>query len=310
MAEHDSPLLHRLAERLRRSLPVALAQRFAESDLMTQAAALAFYALLSLAPLLVILLWITASLVPSAQSALLGQVGQLAGPQAQQVADTVVANASRRPDVGSLTGLWSTLLLFVGATAVFAQLQRALNLIFLAAQRGETPGIVDWLKKRVFSFGVVLGLGFLLVVSMTAATILQVAFASLPSVLPVLGNTLTLAVYVTVFAFLYHYLPDRRVDWRQAILGAVITSGLFIAGRYAIGVYLTQADPGSAYGPMGALVLLVVWIYYTAVVFFIGALLTAVIDERVKAAHAARAAHAAGTAGMPEHHQAGPPTGA
>ncbi|MFT4196352.1 MAG: YihY/virulence factor BrkB family protein [Pseudoxanthomonas sp.] len=289
MAWPQSARLQPLLERLRRSLPVALAQRFAASDLMTQAAALAFYALLSLAPLLVILLWITASLMPSAQAALLGQVGQLAGPQAQQVADTVVANASRRPDVGSLTGLWSTLLLFVGATAVFAQLQRALNLIFEVDRSGRRPGLLDWLKKRVFSFGAVLGLGFLLVVSMTAATILQVAFAGLPSVLPVLGNGLTLAVYVVVFAFLYHYLPDRPVAWRQSVLGAVITSGLFIAGRHAIGLYLARADPGSAYGPMGALVLLVVWIYYAAVVFFAGALLTAVIDERMDAARTAAA---------------------
>lgn len=113
---------HRLS-RLQQSLPVALSRRFAENDLMTHAAALAFYALLSLAPLLVLLLWLTASLYPSAQEALIRQIGELAGHSAQTVAGTVIANAERWPSVGSLAGLWSTLLLFVGATAVFARLQ-------------------------------------------------------------------------------------------------------------------------------------------------------------------------------------------
>ena len=87
-------------------------------------------------------------------------------------------------------------------------------------------------------------------------------------------------LYAVAFAFLYHYLPDRRVAWRQAFLGGAITALLFALGRYLIGLYLAQAAPGSAYGSMGALVLLLLWMYYAAVVFFAGALITAVIDER------------------------------
>ena len=137
-----------------------------------------------------------------------------------------------------------------------------------------------WLKKRVFSLGVVLAIGFLLIVSMIATTALQVAFARLPSLLPVLGYTSTLLLYALAFAFFYHYLPDRRVAWKQAFLGGVITALLFAGGRYLIGFYLAEAAPGSAYGSMGALVLMLVWIYYASVVFFAGALITAVIDER------------------------------
>ena len=85
------------------------------------------------------------------------------------------------------------------------------------------------------------------------------------------------------FTFLYHYLPDRQVQWRQAFLGGAITAALFVLGRYLIGLYIAQAAPGSAYGSMGALVILLVWMYYAAVVFFVGALLTAVIDERARA---------------------------
>jgi len=271
--------LRQLTERFQASLAGALLQRFVEADLMTQAASLAFYALLSLAPLLVLLLWLTASMYPPAQQSLIDQIGALAGPGAGTVAETVIRNATEQPSMGSLAGAWSTALLFVGATVVFAQLQGALNLIF-RSERQRFAGLPAWLRKRVFSLGVVLAIGFLLVISMVASTALQVAFARLPSLLPAVGYATTLLIYVLTFAFLYHYLPDRRVAWPQAFLGGAITAGLFATGRWLIGLYLAEAAPGSAYGSMGALVLLLVWIYYGGVVFFIGALLTAVIDER------------------------------
>lgn len=279
-----------LVERLQQSLPVALARRFSEADLLTHAAALSFYTLLSLAPLLVLLLWLAASLYPSAQDALVEQMADLAGRGAQEVAQTVIANAEERPDIGSLAGIWSTALLLVSATIVFARLQTALNLIFRSDSRELPGGLWAWLRKRVLSFGVVLALGFLLLVSMTLSTVLQVLFARLPSILPVLGNATSLALYSLAFALLYHFLPDRRVHWRQAFVGGVLTAGLFVLGRWAIGLYLARAAPGSAYGSMGTLVLLLVWMYYAAVVFFIGALITAVIDERFGAAHEPAAA--------------------
>ena len=282
MAPRLSPRLQRFSDRAQHSLPVALVRRFVEIDLMTQAASLSFYALLSLAPLLVLLLWLTASLYPPAQQSLVNQIGALAGEQAAAVAATVIRNADAQPDVGSLAGLWSTALLFVGATVVFAQLQGALNLIFRTGGE-KLGGIGAWLRKRVFSLGVVLALGFLLIVSMIATTALQLVFAQLPSLLPAVGYVTTLLLYSMAFAFLYHYLPDRRVDWRQAWLGGVITACLFALGRYLIGLYLAQAAPGSAYGSMGALVLLLMWMYYAALVFFAGALITAVIDERMHA---------------------------
>ncbi len=280
--------LRGLRDRLQRSLPAALVTRFVEIDVLTQAASLSFYALLSLAPLLVLLLWLTASLYPAAQQALVVQVGQLAGESGTVVARTVIANATAEPSVGSMAGLWSTLLLFVGATAVFAQLQGALNLIF-RTDRERLDGALAWIRKRVFSFGVVLALGFLLIVSTMATTALQVAFARLPSLLPALTNAITLALYALGFAFLYRYLPDRRVDWRQALSGGLVTAALFALGRYAIGLYIAAAAPGSAYGSMGTLVIMVIWIYYASVIFLAGALLTAVTGERLRERRKVRA---------------------
>lgn len=274
--------LLRWSQRLQRSLPAMLVQRFIEIDVMAQAASLAFYALLSLAPLLVLLLWLTTALYPSAQDALIRQIADLAGRDAANIADTVIQNAKNRPSIGSLAGIWSTVLLFIGATAVFSQLQAALNLIF-RTEVERLDGMGAWLRKRIFSFGVVLALGFLLLVSMTLNTVLQLVFARVPSVLPALGNTASLALYIVTFALLYHYLPDRRVVWRQAFLGGLLTAALFVAGRWLIGLYIAQAAPGSAYGSMGTLVILLIWVYYATVVFFTGALLTAGIDERWQA---------------------------
>ncbi|MGN6152087.1 MAG: YihY/virulence factor BrkB family protein [Lysobacteraceae bacterium] len=279
-------------DRLQRSLPMALLRRFIEVDVLTQAASLSFYALLSLAPLLVLLLWLTASLYPAAQDALVDQVGQIAGDSGIVVARTVIANATAQPGVGSMASLWSTLLLCVGATAVFAQLQGALNLIF-RTDGERLDGALAWLRKRVFSFGVVLALGFLMIVSTIATTALQVAFARLPSrlpsLLPVATDLITLALYAQAFAFLYRYLPDRPVPWRQAQLGGLITAALFTLGRHLIGLYIAAAAPGSAYGSMGTLVIMVIWIYYASVIFLAGALLTAVVAERLRERRAARA---------------------
>jgi len=286
-ASRTSRRARRLA-RLKGSLPVALARRFIELDVLAQAASLAFYALLSLAPLLILLLWFTASFRFDTQQALVEQIADLAGREAASVASTVIEHADREPSVGSLARAWGTVLLLVGATAVFARLQDTLNRIFRTDAR-RLPGVLAWLRKRVLSFGVVLALGFLLIVATTVNTLLQVVFGGLPTLVPVLGDLASMALYVLAFALMFRFLPDRRVQWRLAVVGGVITASLFVAGRWAIGLYLARAAPGSAYGSMGALVLLLLWVYYAAVVFFTGALVTSVVDERAKARRIAAA---------------------
>lgn len=256
-----------------------LGKRFIDIDIFTLAASLSFYALFSLAPLLVLLLWITTLLYPDAQRSLVGQVDQIAGDSAADVAATVIQHARAQPTIGSLAGVWSTLLLFIGASAVFAQLQNALNQIF-GYHSGRSEGILTWLRKRIFSIGVILALGFLLLISIVASTTLQLIFAYTPSILPTLGYLTTLALNTLAFTLFYRYLPERTILWRQSLLGGAITAMLFMAGRYGIGVYLARTAPGSAYGSMGSLVILVVWIYYASLVFLTGALVTAVIDER------------------------------
>ena len=272
-----------IVRRARGSLPAALVRRFIDAELLSQSAALALYAILSLAPLLLILVWLTSAIMPGARESLMQQIAQLGGTEAEQVARTIVENARAHPDTGSIAGWWSIGLLLVGATTVFAQLQNVLNRIF-RTDATALPGMLAWLRKRVFSLGLVLALGFLLVVSMTVSTVLELMFARVEWMLPLAVTAATWLVYAFGFALMYHYLPDRSVGWRLALGGGAATALLFLLGRAAIAWYLGRSNPGaaSAYGSMGTIILAIVWIYYAALIVFAGALLTAVVDERRK----------------------------
>lgn len=261
------------------TLPLALLRRFIDAEVVTHAAALAFYAVLSLAPLMLLMLWLTASST-AAQTAVIGQIGLLVGPEAQAVARTILQHAQAMPDTGSLAGWWSIGLLVVGASAVFAQLQDALNRIF-RTDATALAGIWNWLRKRLLSMGLLLAVGFLLVVSLTVSTLLELTIGRFLEGEAQLAVIAGLVVYTLAFAFMYRYLPDRRVRWPLALGGGALTAALFLAGRAGITWYLAQASTASAYGAMGALVLAMLWVYYAAVILYTGAVVTATIDERL-----------------------------
>ena len=198
------PWLQRWAERLSSSLGYAVVKRFIEIDVMAQAAALSLYALISLAPLVLLMLWLTGWFGPAVADALLDQLAALAGTGAREVAATVIEHGVERPDLRTAAGLWNTTVLFVAATVVFAHLQATLNLIFATGTGNLAGGVLAWLRKRIFSFGVVFALGFLLLVSTLLATAVQVAFSWLPPLVPVIGNLVSLLLYAVAFALLYH----------------------------------------------------------------------------------------------------------
>lgn len=273
--------LKSLPQRLEQTWPARLVQRFIDYDLLALAAALSFYTLLSLAPLVLMVLWLTTALYPSAQEEFFRQIGLLAGAQVESTARLIVENAQQRPGTGSLAALFGTLALLVGASAVFGQLQAALNRVFRSDAR-KLGGFMVWLRKRLLSFGMVVSVGFLLVVSMAAQAALQILIAYVPELLPVFAATVSFALYALVFAAMYRLLPDRPVGRRRALFGGALTAGLFMVGRSAIGLYLGQASLGTAYGPAGGLVVLLVWMYYCAVVFLLGALITAMLDEHAR----------------------------
>ena len=265
--------------RARGPLWKALWRRFLDADLVAQSAALAFYAIVSLAPLLLLLLWFTQALLPSGQQALLEQIGLLTGAEGRRVAAAILDASRRMPDPQSIAGWGSIAALCFVATLVFGQLQEVLNRLFRTEAR-KLPGLRAWLHKRVFSLGLVLAVGFLLLVSLTVNTVLQLAFSRVDQALPLVGQAASYLVYTLAFALMYHYVPDREVRWRMAIAGGAMTAAMFAVGRWVIALYLERADPASAYGSMGTLALAMLWIYYAGLVVFLGALLTAVLDER------------------------------
>lgn len=317
---HEPELIgrfHALQSRLEHSWPARFVGRFIQDDILALSAALAFYTLLSLAPLVVMLLWLTTALYPAAQDEFFHQVGLLVGPQVESTARLIVSNAERRPKTGSLAALMSVGALLVGASIVFGQLQSALNRVFRSDAK-QLGGLMHWLRKRLLSFGMALGVGFLLVVSMAVQAALAILMHWLPDLLPAFAAAVSFLLYAVVFSLIYRLLPDRPVSRGRALFGGALTAGLFMFGRWAIGLYLGQASLGSAYGPAGGLVVMLVWLYYCAIVFMTGALITAMLDtharvkkrmteQQTSTASAPEAAAAAGTTGLPVDEQ--PPLG-
>ena len=241
-------------------------------------AALSYYTLFSLAPLLLIAVSV-AGLVFGADAARGEIFGQLRGLVGESGALAVqgLLDSVNKPTDGLLTGLLGVVLLLVGATTVFAELQDALDHIWRAPPR-QGNGLWQLLKTRVLSFGLVLGLGFLLIVSMlfgAAVAALQAWWSTkltgwavaLQAINLVSGFVLT----TLMFAMIYKLMPRVRIAWSDVWVGALSTSALFAVGRWLIGWYLQSAAVVSGFGAAGALVVVLVWVYYAAQIFLLGA---------------------------------------
>ncbi len=276
--------------------PLKLARRvasdFLADDVLTLSAALAFYTLLSFAPLLVLGVWASSSLAPGAQDAMLGQIQSLAGDDARLAAQAVVDSANKRPSLGSIAGIVGIVTSLVGATTVFAQLQASLNHIW-GIKAKPTNAIWGWLRRRVLSMGVILAIAFVLAASLLLSTALGAVLTRTGPLWDIVNQAVTAVVFGVLFALLFRYLPDARLRWRHAVLGGVVTAILFAIGKWLIGFYLARGDVGGAYGAAGSLVVLLVWVYYSGAIFFFGAELVqawlALTGEWIEpAAHAER----------------------
>ncbi|MCE7033433.1 YihY/virulence factor BrkB family protein [Lysobacter sp. GX 14042] len=274
--------LKALAGRFQHSWAGQLVGRFIEHDVLALAAALSFYTTLSLAPLVVLVLWVTTALYPAAQEEFFRQVGLLVGPEVEATTRLIVDNAQSQPGVGSFAAIIGTGALLFSASIVFAQLQTALNRVFHSSAQ-QLGGLWAWLRKRLLSLGIVLGIGFLLVVSMAVQAALSLLTHWLPDLLPVVVAGFSFLLYTLVFAAMYRLLPDCPVSRKRAFLGGALTAAMFMLGRWLIGLYLGQASLGSAYGPAGGLMVMLVWLYYCAVIFLVGALITALLEEHADA---------------------------
>jgi membrane protein len=246
-------------------------------------AALAFYTALSIAPLLIIALSAAALYFgeEAAHGELSRQVNSLVGAQAGEAIEEIVASG-QKPAEGTIAAIMGIVMLLFGASGVFGQLQDSLNAIWEVKPKSNR-GVWGMIRHRLFSFAIVLGIGFLLMVSLViSATLaaLGTVFDRLPDDLHWLAQgvnlVISLGVFTVLFALMFKYLPDVKIAWSDVWLGAFITALLFLVGKFAIGLYLGHSSMASTYRVAGSFVVLLVWVYYSAQILFLGAEFTQV----------------------------------
>jgi membrane protein len=244
-------------------------------------AALAYYSVFSLAPILVIAIAIGGAIfgVEAARGSVVAQFQGLLGREGSMMIQTAIESSSLQPGKSLVATLLALATLLFGATGAFAELRRALNQIWRVE---PTPsGFLQLLRVRLLSFGMVVMVGFLLLVSLILAACiaaLNSIFTESPSWLqPLLGAiqlASSLVVESLLFAAIFKVLPDTHLRWRDVLLGGFVTAVLFELGKSVIGLYLGNAGVGSMYGAAGSLVVLLVWVYYSSQIVFVGAELT------------------------------------
>jgi membrane protein len=250
------------------------------------AAALAYYTTFSVGPLLLISI-AAAGLIFGADDArkeIMNQLGTLIGVQGADAIATVVENAGKNKNGSILATIFGAAALLFGASGVFTELQTSLNMIW-RVEKKKGRGILGLIKDRFLSFAMVLGIAFMLLVSLVFSALLQglgtivAGWAGDTALMAALYSLFSLVVLSALFALMFKYLPDAKVRWRDVWLGAGITAALFTAGKFLIGLYLGKSGIAGKYGAAGSLVVFLVWVYYSAQILFVGAEFTRVWAE-------------------------------
>lgn len=250
-------------------------------------ASLAFYTALSIAPLLVILLGVTAFFYgdEAAGGRITTELSGLVGKDGGEAIEQMIASANK-PTTGTIATVLSAVTLLFGASGVFGQLQDALNTIWEVKPK-PGRGVWGFVKDRFLSFAMVMGIVFLLLVSLVITTALAAASELWSGwgdrwawVGQLLNLVVSLGILTVLFALMYKVLPDVKISWSDVWLGAFITAVLFVVGKFAIGLYLGHSSMASSYGVAGSFVVLLVWVYYSAQILFFGAEFTQVYANR------------------------------
>lgn len=248
-------------------------------------AALAFYAMLSLGPLLLLILSGTALLFgeAAARGQIMGQIDGLVGTEGAAAIQEVLAASAAHEGAGWFATLVGLLTLLIGASGVFGQLQEALNLIWNVKPQQFSFWML--VRRRFFSFTMVLGTGFLLLISLIVSAALamlgefSLALPGAEILWQGVNQLVGFAIITGLFAVIFKYVPDIRIAWRDVWIGAALTAALFTLGKLAIGLYLGHSAFSSTYGAAGSLVVVLVWVYYSAQILFFGAEFTQVTSR-------------------------------
>jgi membrane protein len=261
---------------------------FFSDDCSSMAAALSFYTFFSLPALLTLVLTIVGRIADpdQLQKAIVGEVGGLIGSSGADQVATIIGNAHLANSTATITTLLSLLALGFGATTSFAQLQSALNKVWGVKPDPRRNQLHVFLMKRIFSFGVVITVAFLLLVSLAINTVLvaigeRFAGGAAPTMAFQIFTTLiSFAIIAGLFSVMYRFLPDARIAWRDVRAGALMSATLFTLGKTIIGIYLGRSNPGSVYGVAGSLAVVLIWVYYTSMIVLLGAEFTRLWAQR------------------------------
>lgn len=260
------------------------AREWSLDEAFLHAAALGFYTLFSLAPILIIAIAVAGFVYgpDAARGEISDQIEAMIGRESAELVEEALLVS--RPEVaGFFQSVAGFALLIIGATTVFHQLQRSLNSIWGVVAKPSRSSILIFIKGRILSLALVLTMGFLLLVSLVFSTILTAVLRYARELVPVPGWVLTgvdlaiaLTVFTVLFGMIFKVLPDVKLRWGDVWKGAVVTAVLFTIGRYLISLYLTHAGPASTYGAAGALVAIIFWVYYSGLILLFGAEFTKV----------------------------------
>lgn len=274
-------VMKRLLGIIRRTFASAISG-FSDGELMTRAAALAFYCALSFAPLLILLVWVLSMLHSGWQRDLAHSLTSVIGKEAADAVTGVIDNAKSRPQMGNVAGIVGLIIMLFTASAVFAQLQATLNRVWRVRAKPGTA-VSAWLRARAYAFALLVGLGFMLIVSFVLSGVIHVVVPRHTLAWKVSENIVSLLIFVLVFGAMYKVLPDVKIEWLDALNGAVLTAVLFMAGKLGIGFYVDHSSAAGAYGPAGAFVVVLTWVYYSSIIVLVGAELTrSLADARGK----------------------------
>ena len=254
-----------------------------EKDPFRQSAVIAYYAIFSIPGLLVLIITIAGYFFgnDTVNQDILRQVSSTLGSEtALQIKDILEKSHQSKSTVwGSIIGI---VILLIGATGVFVELQKTLNLIWNVKLKKQN-GIILYLKSRMFSFGLILAIAFLLIISLVISTALAamsdwVKVDTSPfmiTVFNILNLIISLAVISLLFAMIFKILPDAKIEWKHVWLGSLVTGLLFTIGKTALAYYFGQAEPASIYGAAGSVILILLWVSYSSMILFFGAEFTA-----------------------------------
>jgi membrane protein len=277
-------------------------QEWMDEEPFDQSAIVAYYSIFSLPALLMIIVSIAGAVFgqEAVQGKITDEITKVMGPESAKEIENMISQAYKS-DAGTIGTIVGILTLIFGATGVFVALQKSLNRTWEVKPDPHKSGFMKLIMDRILSFGIVIVIAFLMLISLVITTTLSLLTGYIQHILPdflivifhIFNFLLSMGVVTMVFAMIYRFLPDAKIKWRSVWVGSIVTATLFIIGKYALTFYFLKADPASAYGAAGTVILILLWVSYSCMIMFFGAEFTQVyarkyVQDIIPSGHAVR----------------------